>query len=76
MNDEVPELIDKEEKNKPQHFVVVLAYTSEDGEIEEEFMKMVQDMKALYSLKDNSRAYACVEESAAKILALVEKPLE
>lgn len=64
-----------EEQQEPQHFVVVLAYTSTDGEIEEEFMQMVQDMKALYSLKENFRAYALVEESAKNVLALVEKPL-
>lgn len=66
----------EEKKPELQHFVVVLAYTSSDGEIEEEFGRMVQDMKALYSLRENFRAYACVEESAKNILALVEKPQE
>jgi hypothetical protein len=73
MNEEPPyELIDKN-KDEPQNFVVVLAFTSTDGETEEEFAKMVNDFKALYSLRENSRAYACVEESAQKVLDIVEK---
>ena len=74
MNEETPDLIDHDKKDEPQHMVIVLAYTSTDGEIEPEFMRMVQDMKDLYSLRDNSRAYALVEEAAQNVLNLVEKP--
>jgi hypothetical protein len=57
-------------------FVVVLVHSAEDGEIEEEFMKFVQDIKALYTFKNNVRAYAAVGESAQNVLAQVEKPKE
>lgn len=57
----------------PQNMVVVLTYTSEDGEIEEDFGKFVNDLKALYSFKQDVRAYALVEDAADRVLALVEK---
>jgi flavodoxin len=57
-------------------FVVVLAHTSDDGEIEEDFMKFVQDVKALYTFKNNVRVYATVGEAAQNVLGQVEKPKE
>lgn len=60
----------------PQDFVVVLAYTSTDGEIEEDFGRLVNDIKALYTFKNNVRAYAVVEDTAARVLRAVEKPAE
>jgi hypothetical protein len=60
-------------KTEPQDFVIVLAYTSTDGEVEEEFGKLVEDFKALYTFKQNMRAYALVEEAAKNVLAKVEK---
>ena len=71
-----PELSDLPHPAKPQNFVVVLAHTSTDNETDEEFARMVNDLKALYSLRENSRAYALVEEAAESVLALVEKPEE
>lgn len=62
------------EPKAPQDFVVVLTYRSVDGEIEEDFGRMVNDIKALYTFKQDVRAYALVEESAKNVLALVEKP--
>lgn len=74
MNEEPPyELIDKNKKDEPQDFVVVLAFTSTDGETEEEFARLVNDFKDLYSLRDNSRAYGLVEGAAKEVLAIVEK---
>lgn len=58
----------------PQDFVVVIAYTSSDGEIEEDFGKLVQDIKALYTFKQNVRAYALVDQAAQNVLSKVEKP--
>lgn len=62
-----------EEQGKPQDFVVVIAYTSMDGEIEEDFGRLVQDIKALYTFKQNVRAYALIEQAAKNVLAKVEK---
>lgn len=58
---------------EPQDFVVVLAYTSSDSEIEEDFGRLVNDIKALYTFKNNVRVYALVEDSAKNVLAKVEK---
>lgn len=60
----------------PRDFVVVLAYTSDDGEIEETFGQLVQDIKALYTFKTNVRAYALVDRAAQNVLSKVEKPKE
>jgi hypothetical protein len=68
--------VEETKQEAPQDFVVVLAYTSPDGEIEEEFGQMVQDIKALYTFKNNVRAYAVIEERAKDVLALLEKPKE
>lgn len=62
-----------EEANGPQDFVVVIAYTSEDGEVEEDFGRFIQDVKALYTFKQNVRAYAVVDQAAKNVLAKVEK---
>lgn len=62
-----------EEQDGPQDFVVVLAYTSTDGEIEEDFGRLVQDIKALYTFKQNVRAYAVTEGAAKNVLSKVEK---
>lgn len=71
---DVPEGIAKGEPHPEQKdFVVVLAYTSDDEEIEEDFGKLVNDIKALYTFKQNVRVYAVVEESAKRVLAKVEK---
>lgn len=64
------------DEQEPQDFVVVLAYTSTDGEIDENFGRFVNDIKALYTFKDNVRAYALVEEAAKNVLRKVEKPKE
>ena len=58
---------------KPQDFVVVLAYTSDDGELPDEFLGLIEDMKALYTFKPNMRAYALIEDAATNVLALVEE---
>lgn len=69
----------KKAKNPPEptfnHFVIVLAYESDEGELPDEFVEMARDIKALFSLKDNMRMYALVEESANNVLAQVEEPL-
>lgn len=70
-NESEPEEFNSE---TPQDFVVVLAYTSTDGEIDENFGQFVQDIKALYTFKDNVRAYALVEGAAKRVLSKVEKP--
>jgi hypothetical protein len=64
------------EQQEPQDFVVVLAYRSTDGEIEEDFGKLINDVKALYTFKQDVRVYALVEEAAKEALAVVEKPIE
>jgi flavodoxin len=69
-----PQRSSPDEKSKD--FVVVIAHTSEDGEIEESFMKFVEDIKALYTFKNNVRVYATVNESAKNVLAQVEKSKE
>ena len=56
-----------------QDFVVVLAYTSTEPEVEENFGKLVQDLKALYTFKNDVRAYALVQDAAKNVLAKVEK---
>lgn len=61
------------QQGEPQDFVVVLAYTSTDGEIEEDFGRLVQDIKALYTFKQNVRAYAVTEGAAKNVLSKVEK---
>lgn len=68
--------VDDKPTGEPQNFVVVIAYESEDGDIPEEFMQMVEDLKGLYKLQDkpNTRMYAVVEESAKNVLAQVERP--
>ncbi len=73
MQDAVAESLEQE---GPQDFVIVLAYRSTDGEVEEQFGQLVNDIKALYTFKQDVRVYACVEESAAKVLAQIEKPKE
>lgn len=62
-----------EEPQEPQDLVIVLACTSTDGTIDEEFGKYVNDIKALYTFKDNVRAYMLVEQAAQNVLAKVEK---
>lgn len=57
-------------------FVVVIAHTSPDGEFEEDFMKFVEDVKALYTFKNDVRVYATVGEAARNVLSQVEKPKE
>lgn len=57
----------------PKDFVVVLAYRSSDEEIEEDFGKLVEDIKMLYTFKNDVRVYAVVDESAKKVLSKVEK---
>ena len=57
-----------------EDFVVVLAYTSPDAEIEVEFGQLVQDIKALYTFKNNVRVYAVVQDSAKRVLRQVEQP--
>lgn len=56
--------------------VIVLAHSSDDGEIDEEFMKFVEDVKALHAFKNDVRVYAATGESATNVLAQVEKPKE
>lgn len=73
-NTENPELVDAELVE--EDFVVVLAYTSSDSQVEEEFGRLIQDIKALYTFKNNVRVYAVVEESAKRVLRQVEQPKE
>ena len=63
------------EEPKYNQFVIVLAYESDEGDIPDEFVAMARDIKALFSLKENMRMYAVVEESANKVLAQLEEPL-
>jgi hypothetical protein len=56
-----------------EDFVIVLAYRSPDGDVEEDFGKFVNDIKALYSLKNDLRVYAVMEEAARGVLTQVEK---
>lgn len=58
---------------EPQDFVVVLAYSSRDGEVEEDFGKLVEDIKMLYTFKNNVRVYAVVEQAAKNVLSKLEK---
>lgn len=64
--------LQNEEDDGPQDFVVVIAYTSEDGEVEEDFGRFIQDVKALYTFKQNVRAYAVVDQAARNVLSKVE----
>lgn len=64
------------EVQESQDFVVVLAYTSNDSQIEEDFGRLVEDIKALYTFKQNVRVYALVEEAAGTVLSFIEKPKE
>lgn len=71
---ETPEVEVEPVPEGPQDFVVVLAYTSDDGEVEENVGKLVEDLKALYTFKTDLRVYVAVEDAAKRILAKVEKP--
>jgi exo-beta-1,3-glucanase (GH17 family) len=62
--------------SEPQDYVVVFTYSSEDGSVEEEFAKMIEDVKALHSFKQNVRVYAVSGESAKNVLAQLEKPAD
>jgi hypothetical protein len=64
-----------EENTLPESFVVVLAYNRTDEDTSEEFVKMVEDFKALFSLRDGMRAYALVDDAASEVLSVVEKPV-
>jgi hypothetical protein len=77
MAEDQPEGIAKGEPHPdaegPQDFVVVLAYTAAKGELEDEFVKFVNDFKAMYTFKENMRIYALVEGAAKNVLSKVEK---
>ena len=61
---------------EPQDFVVVIAYRSTDGEVEEDFGKLVEDIKMLYTFKQDVRVWAVIEEAAKEVLSFVETPKE
>lgn len=63
-----------EDQEKPKNVVIVLAYTSPDGEIEDNFAEFVNDVKALYTFKNDVRMYAVIDDAADNVLAQVEKP--
>ena len=69
-----PQPPEEGQEGEPQDFVVVIAHTSTDGEVEEGFGKMIQDIKALYTFKNNVRAYGLVDDAAKDVLSKVEKP--
>lgn len=73
---EVPDAVEEQpqEPEGIQQMVIVIAYDSEDGEIEDSFANFVNDVKAMSTFKNNVRIYAVVEDAAKNVLAQVETP--
>lgn len=63
-----------ENEEKPKDVVIVIAYTSPDGEIEDAFPNFVNDVKAMTTFKNDVRIYAVIDEAAKNVLSQVEKP--
>lgn len=71
-----PESVEAAAAEGPKDFVIVLAYRSTDGDVEEEFGHFVEEIKLLHKFKQDVRTYALVEKAAAEVLAIIEKPKE
>lgn len=70
---EVSDVSPPQESDLIKQTVIVIAYDSPDGEIEDNFANFVNDVKAMSTFKNNVRIYAVIEDAAKNVLAQVEK---